>query len=54
MNQIIFKMTYIHKRTGGRELITLCGKRYNVLQDINIVFYWKDVTCPKCIERRTL
>lgn len=44
-------MTYKHKRIGGRELITLCGKKYNVF-DINVMFFWKDVTCKKCLEER--
>ena len=40
-------MTKTHKRIGGRELITVCGKHYNVF-NTHIMFYWKDVTCEKC------
>jgi len=40
-------MTETHKRIGGRELKTVCGKRYTVF-DTTVMFYWKDVTCKKC------
>ena len=33
---------YNHKRTTGKEMKTLCGKRYNH-QQLNIMFYWINV-----------
>ena len=45
-------MKYTHKRIGGKEFITLCGKSYTIFQDYDVKFFWKDVTCPKCKELR--
>ena len=44
-------MTYTHKRVGGRKMKTKCGKWYSVFNP-NISFFWKDVTCKRCLSKK--